>query len=921
MSKNTNRKGLALGAMFSLVASLFGAAPASAAPSTTAFTFAPTKGSAYSVFVDHDFHMTVQRDASVVTATDFATLLKYEISTDRAHNGSTFSVIVAAGIATSSDTAVDAIQDAAIFRMSASAATATGLRDLSNSQRIYYAGAALQNTAHYSSNLVIGPLVSGTPAPTMSYVVVPGSRSATVTNFIGLSLGHYGGIHPSSESATTVVTVRAFLDLNGDNIFQAASEPSGTQAVTFKKYSAVARSVTMASLNAGETTARATATIAASELNLNQTDGKWSFRFSQWGPVGRISATSYSNIAASGGTAGIEQTYTFADGAGLAFTRSATIVSASASNSVSAQLMFFRSNTLGTAGLALSADGNSNEHYTDPTSMSQVILWTSYGSTTVAAAGASSFAHYAVKGDNVAGAAFAATNLREFTVRPNSTYTVRLSASGVVSGSAVTATFTFSNPALSATKYYSVNGGSAVTSGTASAVTATVDNETGLASITITTTGFATGDVISVSAKLASLAEVEIGLRAVALSYTLTADATDLAITPGGSVSVGAVAKDQFGVLSSALNQRIRFSWASGYNGTATISDVVLAAGRASATMVHAPATSTVAATVTAQLQDTVAGSNVWSNVGSAVTVNVTPTNAANGFRTGLAKSYSATISYGADFSWSPVINAAYVIVTGSSVVVSGTGLIFKDDVLGLTASDRITLPGDSNARVKFYVTARKAGTYTLTLTAGTATTTSLIVVADAFPENGSSMTFDVSSMESGRAAIVTGTLVDANGNPVDTTGGTAAIALSVTGTGATYVGSLTTDSNADGKFQVALLSGTNQTGTITITAVYSPTSGAAAADKVTKVHTVSVVAPTAPEVNAVIGSFNGRWAVRVENAKGSVVSVKAGNRWVKFSALNNNYLYSMKSVKGRTIAVSVWVDGELQNSQTITIK
>jgi hypothetical protein len=196
-----------------------------------------------------------------------------------------------------------------------------------------------------------------------------------------------------------------------------------------------------------------------------------------------------------------------------------------------------------------------------------------------------------------------------------------------------------------------------------------------------------------------------------------------------------------------------------------------------------------------------------------------------------------------------------------------------------------------------------------------------LIVVGDAFPENGKSMTFDVSSMESGRAAIVTGTLVDANGNPVDTTGGTAAIALTVTGTGATYVGSLSTDSNADGKFQVALLSGTNQTGTITITAVYSPTSGAATADKVTKVHTVSVVAPTAPEVNAVIGSFNGRWAVRVENAKGSVVSVKAGNRWVKFSALNNNYLFSRKSVVGRTIAVSVWVDGELQNSQTITIK
>jgi hypothetical protein len=180
-------------------------------------------------------------------------------------------------------------------------------------------------------------------------------------------------------------------------------------------------------------------------------------------------------------------------------------------------------------------------------------------------------------------------------------------------------------------------------------------------------------------------------------------------------------------------------------------------------------------------------------------------------------------------------------------------------------------------------------------------------------------MAFDVSSMESGRAAIVTGTLTDLNGNPVDTPSGR--INLTVTGTGATYVGSLTTETDANGRFQVALLSGTDQTGTMTITAVYYPTANAVAADRVTKVHTVSVVAPTAPEVNAVIGSFNGRWAVRVENAKGSVVSVKAGNRWVKFSALNNNYLFSRKSVVGRTIAVSVWVDGELQNSQTITIK
>lgn len=888
MSKNTNRKGLALGAMFSLVASLFvGASPASAAVSTSAFEFAPAGGTSFSTLLTEDFHMVVQRDTTVVSATDFTTYLKYEVSTNRAYNSSTYSVGVITGTASGQVAAI-----ATGFPVSASAASTQF-----NFQTIHQLG------SERALNKYLPEFAAAGYSETVSYVVTPPSRSSTVNNFIGLQLLHYGaGLYPTSESGAVTVTVRAFLDLNGDNQFNSSTEPSATQAVSFVKYSSVTRTVSVDSLNSGLTSATARATVSG--INLEQLDGRWGLRLNQWNASGLVAATSYSPSA--------ETTFTFS--APATMVKTFTLASATvAGNSVSADLVYFTG-----TNTAFTVTSTPTENYS---SFSTVIRWANAGTMTVPVPGATSFVHYAVAGDNVEAQAFATGNLRQFDVRANASYTIQFSASGVVSTSAQSATFTFSNPALSATKFYTVDGGTAVTTGTASAVTATINAVTGLARITIVTTGFAAGDVISVSAKIAGAAEAEIGLKAEALTYTLTADATQLATTPGGSVTVGATAKDQFGVKSSATNQRIKFSWASGYSGTGTVSDVAVSAGYASATMTHGAATSTAAATITAQLQDTVAGSNLWSNVGSAVTVNITPTNAANGFRTGLAKSYSATISYGAAFSWSPVINDAYVIITGSSIVVSGTGLIFKDDVLGLTASDRITLPGDSAARVKFYVTARKAGTYTLTLTAGTATTTSLIVVSDAQDNAGSAMAFDISSMESGRAAIVTGTLTDLNGNAVDTTLGGASVALSVTGTGATYVGSLNTETDANGRFQVALLSGTNQTGTITITAVYSPTSGAAAADKVTKVHTVSVVAPTAPEVNAVIGSFNGRWAVRVENAKGSVVSVKAGNRWVKFSALNNNYLFSRKSVVGRTIAVSVWVDGELQNSQTITIK
>jgi hypothetical protein len=194
----------------------------------------------------------------------------------------------------------------------------------------------------------------------------------------------------------------------------------------------------------------------------------------------------------------------------------------------------------------------------------------------------------------------------------------------------------------------------------------------------------------------------------------------------------------------------------------------------------------------------------------------------------------------------------------------------------------------------------------------------------------GTKISWDTTAIDAGKTKVITGTLTDVNGNPVDTTidgrtsgdSGTASLVISYTGTAGVVVGTVPTETDADGKFRISVLTSAADSGTLTLTAVYNPQGASTvAAKKVTSVQAVAIAPAAAPEVNAVIGSFNGRWAVRVENAKGSVVSVKAGSRWVKFTSLNNNYLFSRKSVVGRTIAVSVWVDGELQNSQTITIK
>jgi len=287
-------------------------------------------------------------------------------------------------------------------------------------------------------------------------------------------------------------------------------------------------------------------------------------------------------------------------------------------------------------------------------------------------------------------------------------------------------------------------------------------------------------------------------------------------------------------------------------------------------------------------------------------------------------------VSYFADtVSWVTVTGNASA--AGAPINVTGTDLVFRlNSSVPATTSGTFTMNAGSGGAYSFQVAGLKAGTKVMTLTTGTATTTSQVVVAAAASDMGRTITWDTTTIEAGKTRVITGTLADMNGNGVDTTGvgrtagdsGTASIVVTYTGTAGIVVGTMPTETDADGKFRISVLTSAADSGTMTLTAVYMPQgSSTVDADKRTSVQTVNVVPATAPEVNAVIGSFNGRWAVRVENAKGSVVSVKAGNRWVKFTSLNNNYLFSRKSVVGRTIAVSVWVDGELQNSQTITIK
>jgi hypothetical protein len=161
--------------------------------------------------------------------------------------------------------------------------------------------------------------------------------------------------------------------------------------------------------------------------------------------------------------------------------------------------------------------------------------------------------------------------------------------------------------------------------------------------------------------------------------------------------------------------------------------------------------------------------------------------------------------------------------------------------------------------------------------------------------------------------------LVDEHGNAVAADdAATESFAVTVTGLG--FVGAIPTKLNAKGEATVAVLLGSADEGSVVITATYDADGTGTAKAAITSTKTVTVGAVTA-EVNAVIGTFQGRWAVRVENAKGSTVVIKVGGNWYKVTATSDSFVFSRKSRVGATPLVKVWVAGDLQNEQTITVK
>jgi len=257
-------------------------------------------------------------------------------------------------------------------------------------------------------------------------------------------------------------------------------------------------------------------------------------------------------------------------------------------------------------------------------------------------------------------------------------------------------------------------------------------------------------------------------------------------------------------------------------------------------------------------------------------------------------------------------VPGAVVTVTGPSNMLFNVGNVYKRGTITVVADTS----GEFSAKV-YSTTAQKDTVVTVTAL-GNSATTKLTFTGIGVGEGTSLVITAPDTVEPASTVQVKAKLTDAFGNPVTAAAGS--MKVTYTGPGIIF-GALPTSTDTAGELMFSALLGAADKGTITVVVSYDQNGDGDFVDakdlNTTKVITVGAV----EVVNAVIGSFKGRWAVRVENATGSTIAVKVGGNWYKYVALNDNYLFSRKSRVGASVRVSVYVNGSLENTETITVK
>lgn len=882
MSKNLTRKSLAIGATIALASAAVVSAPAQAAGEVV---FEPQAGTGYSTFTTLDFALIASLAPGQVAAN--ITQLKYQI------------VGAAAGD----------------FEYTVGAAVAAATTATSAATQVVSAGATV--------------------------------GTANVLN-IGLSAATQ-----LAATSTRSVTITAFIDSDNDSTLDAA-EHQQARTVTFVKPSEVTATTTFTKPILGGNTFTATVALSG-DINARQAAAGVSVEFFKAG----VSIPDTDDTQNSTGTVLTPAQRT-----------NPIVTSWDTTDNVLKAVLYAEADVA-------SADTNYTAYsVTAGTFSAQALLaGTASGSASVQTAAAATI-------DNISVAATASADAKSTTtgVRDVSAGTTTAGAATVRTAKSVTVVATFlqaDDSVVANEPVVLTTTGSNITADTVTVNGTEVDDAAKTHNLTTNASGKITLEVVTSTSDAADTLTLSFALQGVTSSnYVITwNDATyevynllntldaDVALVAGGSLSVDYFVADQWGQgISGDYRLNVTRSGNAGRTTAASWNYTpVLNNGRATFTIVdNGAGASTTGDTVAIAVEKAVVGGGyanqaITANLYDEFVINYVATAPAAGAVSAAATSTTPALETkavaAANLYFEQKAAPGYADVThvygtvtkadgsalpGAVVTLTAAGLGFQPVVAdgSGTATElnkiftvgSLTVVADGSGRYEALVYSNTTGKKTVSVASHGATKTIDLTFAAADDNAGTSLTVDApASVLPGSTVKFTIKLVDKYGNPVPATdtadANDAAADFKVTYSGpGLIVGTLPDALESDGTAVVNILLGSNDSGTGTLVASYDQAGDNDYADS-TDLSVTKSVSVGAPEAVAKIGSFSGRVAVRVENAKGSDVSVKVGKKWYKFVAKNANYLWSIKSRKGSSVAVSVYVDGDLQNVQTITVK
>ena len=828
MFKKETRNGLALGAIVSLLGSLFVAAPAANA-NANGVVLSNAKGDSLTMVITEEFGLSWALGAAVLESR--ANQVSFQVEKPAGYHLSV------------------SFHASYIDNINAATTTSTPIASAST----------ISNYSPYTDD-----------NQTQGYIMVqPSSMS--------------GNVSLSSVSSAVDVTVTAYIDLNNDGDLD-DGEPTHVRVISFKPWASAFSATLAADLPAGAAgellTVSATLTGPVNMKQLNN-----SFYFSYNSPndnadKATFSAAISSNVMAAGNASA--STAVAASGAKVKYGAYLAYGAGAAAN-------IFKTLALATKAAVLN-DGVVVKPVT-----SSALTGTAANAATVKTNAEFQVSAYAYTGASVVKAVATKTIVTTSATLTDDTYLV-------INGTT-----------------YTDNDDLPSTSGVAVPASGKV---------TIKTVGYAGGETISITATDSNGNTDVYTANVTRPTYTLEDGVSNVSVKPGASFVWATNVEDQWGYAPARSNLRIVAHWEEGtVSESATTSAVVAVKAGTKGYSVTVPGSKpagvTGSATVAVTLQTQNLDSGAWSQLETErISVNVSVL--ADAFTSSLTASVSASISYVATTGYSYSGNFVGTVNNpGASVVVSGTGIVFKDS-LGNTASATLTLRSDGNGTFTFSAAAEKAGSHTISVTTGGTTTTSQLVVEDAAYNSGDSIQWSTDRIDPGATSTITGTLVDANGNPV-VTGDTASLTVTYVGKGL-LIGTIPSSTNADGEFSINILAGSNDTGVGAITVVYKEEGAGSTAKQTTKVvKAISIAsAPAAvsddTKVNA--GSFKGYVAIYAKGYAGQRLSAKVGNDWVVVESLASDFERVVEYTgAGYTIAVRIYIDRVLVDTITVTTK